>query len=361
VYLTIEKGTSLVVPDELRVTAFAENGALFENQRVPATGVPSLPGTVTLYVGAGVSNLRVDVRGYVGQALRMQATTRVRVVSARQVSARVVLEPAAAVGSDGGTDGGTDGGSERVADALLDDADARDAGMPLADAGADGRADAGAASDGAVPDVTSDRGAEAGTDAGPADTGTADTGSPGRCQGSSLVGLAAIPSSPVNLTTEGVVDWRHWGLGGSVDYKRTAGDKISDYTLIGAGTVATRFRNAVTYSWSDGSPTATGMAVDEVVAVLGSGAGVSLTVPADVVARTFSLYVGGENNSALFIASLSDGCVADYSDAPTEGRQAYQRVYRLTFKSAVAGTQLSIRWTMTAGHEGIGLEAATLY
>ena len=176
-----------------------------------------------------------------------------------------------------------------------------------------------------------------------------------------MVGSSATAVNPVNLTTEGTRDWRFWGPSGATNFKQTAGDMISDYTVISPGAVTGHFRNAVTFSWSDGSPTPsqTG-AADSINVSVTVGGGVSITVPASSTARTLSVYVGGSNDTGMLQASLSDGCVSDYVATASNGRNAYTVVFHMTFKSAVPGTVLRVSWTMAGGFEAIGFYAATL-
>jgi hypothetical protein len=343
VYLTVENGPGLTVPDELRVTATGDSGPVFEMQRLPASG-PLLPpagggallGTVTLYVGAGVSQLAIDVRGYAGGAPVSEGTASVGVVAGKQVSATVMLAPS--TGADGGA------GEEAGGDA----ADAADAEEPV-DGGAP-------ADDGAPP---SDGGSAEATDAfdapAPADAGL--------CQGSTLSGTAAAPVSPVNLTTEGTTDWRHWGAMQFVDFKAISGSLISDYTVVGGGTKMDILsaRGGVTFEWTDGAPPRTSTTqAPYSVGVLGNGAGFTFTVPATAAAQTLAVYLSGQNDVTTFTASLSDGCRSEYTVSRTD-TQAYAAVHRITFKSAVPGAQLSIRWVMSTGSDPIGLFAATLY
>jgi len=212
--------------------------------------------------------------------------------------------------------------------------------------------DAGTSGD--APDDTTVVTVDAGRPDGGADLGSV-------CQSSSLVGSSATAVNPVNLTTEGTRDWRFWGPSGATNFKRTAGDMISDYTLVGPSAVTSHFRNAVTFSWSDGSPTLSQTAMADSINVSGTvGGGASITVPASTTARTLSLYVGGSNDTGMVQADLSDGCVSDYAATASNGRASYTVVFRMTFKSAVPGTVLRVSWTMAAGFEGIGFYAATL-
>ena len=63
----------------------------------------------------------------------------------------------------------------------------------------------------------------------------------------SLTGSVTTPSTPINLTTEGVTDWAHWGFtsASSFDHKSSGGTEISNYTQIG-GTAAQQYSNSPT-------------------------------------------------------------------------------------------------------------------
>src|SRR4051812_48647937 len=62
----------------------------------------------------------------------------------------------------------------------------------------------------------------------------------------------------VNLTAGGTFDWAHWGLNNasSFNHKAAVTQQISNFTLIGAGIVQQYSTNLYTFSWTDGTPTA---------------------------------------------------------------------------------------------------------
>jgi hypothetical protein len=350
VYLTIQNGAGQAIPDQLLVTAYGDGTPVYSDERLPrsgaltVTGPDAVLGTVTIYVPAGVVELRIVVSGYKDQIKRAEGSTTTRITAGRQVQARAVLQPFSDSG-DGSVNDSRDSDTADQADTSPAD-------------GTDGPADTGTTPDGppdagATPDGPPDNGAAP-------DAGSPESGSPD-CQGSSLAGRAEAPVAAVDLTAEGTLDWRFWGPPGTVDFKRTAGNRISDYTPIGTVSPATRFRNTVSFAWSDGSPTVTTTGASDTLDVTTMmGAGAALTVPATAAARTLSVYVGGDNDTGSFEASLSDGCVADYAATATNGRSGYNVVYRVTFQSATPGAVLRVRWTMLAGFGGIGLYAATL-
>jgi hypothetical protein len=351
VFLTIENGAGLTVPQELHVSAFSDGTSLYTDQRFPRSGtlVPAGSngelGTLTIYAPDTVAELRVTVAGYDTGVQISEGTATARLAAGRQVAARLTLS-AFTDNGDAGSDsssgaGGSGGGGAGAG------------GSGAGGSGAGGTVqDAGTTND--APDDTTVMTVDAGRPDVAADLGSV-------CQSSALVGTSATPMSPVNLTAEGTRDWRFWGPSGATNFKRTAGDMISDYTLVGPGAVTTHFRNAVTFSWSDGSPTLSQTAMADSINVSGTvGGGASIMVPASTTARTLSLYVGGSNDTGMIQATLSDGCVSDYVATASNGRNDYTVVFRMTFKSAVPGTVLRVSWTMAAGFEGIGFYAATL-
>src|SRR6266496_4985696 len=110
--------------------------------------------------------------------------------------------------------------------------------------------------------------------------------------GPSLSGnLATIPAGTViNLTSEGEIDWAHWGLytETSVDRKANVVPQISDFALLdntNGNAYAYQFSdNDNGYSWSDGSPTAS--VTDTTTGVWAydfpnADTGFSITAPAD--------------------------------------------------------------------------------
>jgi hypothetical protein len=327
VYLTIQNGPGLEVPDDLLLSADGDGTPVYTDKHLPTSGASiangpgGVLGTVTIYAPAGVAELAIVVSGYKNQVKRAEGSVRVRVSDGRQLAARVTLNP------------------------FSDSAD----GSVQDGAGVDGIVDGSSVDQGT--NDTNDAGG--GTDAGMSDA-------PG-CGASAFSGSTETPTGTVDLSAEGTSDWRFWGPSGAVSYKRTAGNLISDYTLIGSGPVTTRFRNAVAFSWSDGSPTLTTTGAADSMTVAGTvGGGASITVPATATSQTLSVYVGGSNDTGLIQASPSDGCFAEYAASANNGRNDYTVVYRFTFKSMVPGTVLNVKWTMAAGSEAIGLYAATL-
>ena len=108
-----------------------------------------------------------------------------------------------------------------------------------------------------------------------------------------LSGGQAVQPAAVGLTAEGTLDWAHWGLGGTGNYNtfnRKAGVSppgITTITNIGAGGNRDAYSPVpppVTYSWTDGSPTASANTTSGIYATA-VGNGFQFTAPADTAQR----------------------------------------------------------------------------
>jgi uncharacterized protein YndB with AHSA1/START domain len=187
------------------------------------------------------------------------------------------------------------------------------------------------------------------------DSGYAGTLPPGS---SALAGTGVASSATVNLTTIGTSDWVKWP---NYVHKAAGGAQIADYTMIGIGGVgAVNYGNDPrTLAWSDGTPTASGS--DQAgVYVVGIGKGFQITAPAGTASRTLYVYVGGWNSGGRLVAHLSDNSVPDYIDASYSSSGQYDAVYTLTYRTALAGQQLVVKWTQAAGAGNVTLQGAAL-
>ena len=89
-----------------------------------------------------------------------------------------------------------------------------------------------------------------------------------------------LPSgAAANLTSEGKLDWAHWGLATETDFNHKSGvtQQITGFSLIGSGFVAQTGSSPAAYYWSDGTPTQTS-------------------------SNTSGIWVGGEGNGFEFTA-----------------------------------------------------------
>ena len=134
-----------------------------------------------------------------------------------------------------------------------------------------------------------------------------------------LTGSGLSSSTTVNLTSEGSSDWAHWS---GYDHKSSGGSKISNYTVVGTGTVSSYSNDRRTCTWSDGTPTASGSNKNGIY-ITGIGKGFQITAPADLTQRTLKVYVGGSVSGGIFTASLSDGSAPNYVNSSFSGTGRY--------------------------------------
>jgi len=172
----------------------------------------------------------------------------------------------------------------------------------------------------------------------------------------SLTGSGLSSSATVNLTAEGRSDWAHWS---GYDHKSSGGNKISNYLVVGTGTVSSYHNDTRRCSWSDGTPTASGSNKNG-ISITGVGKGFQITAPADLTQRTLKVYVGGWKSTGTLTASLSDGSAPNYVNSSISGTGQYDAVYTLTYKAASAGKLITIKWVQASGTGNVTLQAATL-
>jgi len=174
------------------------------------------------------------------------------------------------------------------------------------------------------------------------------TGSP---TGGTLTGTFAATPASVNLTTEGTIDWAHWGRNGALVFNRKANltpPLISDILKLGNGDRSWFSDCPTAFSWTDGTPTAS--ATNTTTGTLTNGAvgnGLEITVPADTNLRTLKLYVGVWFTRGKLEASLSDGSAPVYIDSTMDNNNGkINGVYTINYKAGSAAQVLKIRLTI---------------
>ena len=179
--------------------------------------------------------------------------------------------------------------------------------------------------------------------------------------------FSSVPPNPVNLTTQGTVDWAHWGNGGPTvfNHKSNVSSQISNYTVIGTSQIFWLADNPTGHSWSDGTPTPTATNVRTGVFAIEVGNGFQFTVPADANLKTLRINLGLWRARGRFEASLSDGSAPTYVDTSLVNTGGTSNgTYTISFAAASAGQTLTIKYTCQtsffAGSGNVTLEAATL-
>jgi hypothetical protein len=169
---------------------------------------------------------------------------------------------------------------------------------------------------------------------------------------------AVTTATSANLTTEGALDWVHWG---ETPLNRKAGvtAQISNYTVVGTGGVPTYNNDPRALAWSDGTPTATSTANTRGIFISGTGNGFSLTVPASTTTQVLVVHVGGWNSGGTLTATLADGSAANFVSTTTAATGQYDENYTLTF-TAGSITTLKVTWVMSSGAGNVTLNGAAL-
>jgi uncharacterized membrane protein len=182
----------------------------------------------------------------------------------------------------------------------------------------------------------------------------------------SLAGSIATPAAGIQLTTEGAIDWAHWGTtaASSFDHKSGVSSQISNYTAVGSGTIAQFGNNPVGFTWTDGTPTASATNTTTGIYVAGVNNGFKITVPADTSVRTLKVYVGVWSAAGKIVAHLSDGSAPDYTDSSlNNSSNTSVGVYTLRYNAGSSGKTLTITFTTTQQYNQWGnvtLQAASL-
>ena len=165
--------------------------------------------------------------------------------------------------------------------------------------------------------------------------------------GSLTASVLDFGSGDVNLTTEGTIDWTHWGYGGVTGFDhKTGGTAISDATATGA-TKGAIGNVTATATWSDGTP-------DAAVSTTGTGVGLtspgalSITVPAGIAPHTLRVYCGNKVSTARLDVALSDGSAPAYSDMQMASTTALHLEYTIVYNAASDGQTLTVTWTDVA-------------
>jgi hypothetical protein len=181
--------------------------------------------------------------------------------------------------------------------------------------------------------------------------------------GSALLGI--------DLTSEGRLDWAHWGLNKASDYNHKNIPNPLLWTLASVGTRPITLYSGVsdtTFGWSDGIPTTSAMSRNG-VQVSGVNEGFVVTAPAGVPdARVLRLYVGVLAGTAVFQAKFSDPKADNvYTDLLTSNSATIWnlQVITITYQDSAPGTTMSVTWKVQSGIDAgaaptVHLKAASL-
>jgi alpha-tubulin suppressor-like RCC1 family protein len=190
------------------------------------------------------------------------------------------------------------------------------------------------------------------------------------------IGSLTIPTpvtspSSVTLTTEGTLDWTHWGRTSATDYNhKNTTSQIGNFKKIGSGTVTTFTGTTTNFIWTDGvstSPAVANSSSKNYVRVSGIGNGFRLTVQATNTARTLIVYLAVSKAQGQGVAYLSDKSAPFVCNNNSFTNSSVISYYKVTvnFTAASTGKTINFDWTMLNDLSGnntgfVGLAAATL-
>lgn len=165
-----------------------------------------------------------------------------------------------------------------------------------------------------------------------------------------------------NLTTEGNLDWMHFGLTTAASVNRKSGVPVRlTYTKLNADPF--RFGDGPTlrptHSWTDGSPTAANAGFSGGIYFPTLNSGYTITAPADTQTRTVKLHLGGWNSTGQIALALSDNSASPVT-FNISGASVYHNMVTITYNAASANQTLTVTHTMTNSGGNIALQSATL-
>jgi hypothetical protein len=179
------------------------------------------------------------------------------------------------------------------------------------------------------------------------------------------VSISEVPSS-LYLTSEGTLDWAHWGLTDAVSFNHKSGvaQQISNYSKLGGNIMVESADSTMECIWADGTPNINATNTTKSICAPQVGNGFQLTVPADTNQKTLKLYVGAWRAKGKIEAILSDGSSSSYTGYIDSPNGASFKAVAINFRALSAGQTLTIRYTADATYEtsfgNVILQAATL-
>lgn len=177
---------------------------------------------------------------------------------------------------------------------------------------------------------------------------------------------AAAPSSvDVNLTTEGTLDWAHWGyLLVAANWNHKSGANEITKGMIGG---ALPFNLSGKFSWSDGTPTGSSSGTNAGVYQNAKNEKYTFDIKGDPLAeRVAVIYATWSGASGTFDAKLSDASAAPVAasmppSGVSTGTGIRSETFTCRFRPVKADGKLQITITQTSSTGYIGLQAASLH
>jgi hypothetical protein len=173
----------------------------------------------------------------------------------------------------------------------------------------------------------------------------------------------SAPVITVTLSSEGALDWAHWGLGSASDRNQKEGvtSLLLDFTPTGSKQPTRFLDGPTTFSWSDGMPTAMASTNDG-IAWQGVDEGFEIVVPAVEAVRKLRLYVGVFNGTGAMKASLSDPRANSIGDDRFSSPTAAWVLQVITIdygNATLPDTTMTVSWSLESGQAANAAVALT--
>jgi hypothetical protein len=179
--------------------------------------------------------------------------------------------------------------------------------------------------------------------------------------------MATNPPLNANLSTDGVIDWGHWGLATKNSFNHRAGvtQQINDVAIIGSGTTARYANNLTGFAWTNGTPTGSTSASRTGIFVDGLSNGFQLTVSADTQPKRLRVFAGLYGARSRMEATLSDFSAAPFiNNSLARVIQNGYAIYTFDFAAPGPGRTLTLRYTSDTLYDttygNVTWQAATL-
>ncbi|MBB6053066.1 hypothetical protein [Armatimonas rosea] len=168
---------------------------------------------------------------------------------------------------------------------------------------------------------------------------------------------------PVNLTSEGKIDWVCWRSDDShPTVRRKAGTGLfSELKLVSGQAPSmekTKTGPSRAFIWSDGDS-----AAPSPVAYPGfhTDSGFAFSTKIDTAPHTLTVYVGGYKAGGDFSVTVTDGSKATVTSSDISlGEGYYSRAYKVQFRAQTPGQSVRVVWKKSRGEGNISLQAASL-
>ncbi|MEV6343665.1 hypothetical protein [Actinoplanes sp. NPDC051851] len=168
----------------------------------------------------------------------------------------------------------------------------------------------------------------------------------------------------VNLSSEGKIDWVHWGEEGTYSLERATG---GGFAILEGTPSSPRRRHTLSpekFRWTGGTPAPKDTGTTSGIRTCGKGHGFTLSAPAGPEPQTLRLYVGAVAARGELRMSLNTGGETVTTTFEQKGTSMATARYTVSYRASATG-KISIEWITDKSYDedcgGVALQAATLF